>query len=96
MEDEYEGTTTEGPPTAKVIQGSSDNSIQDAIQDALTRNPKTSNHRFLVLESIAVEEGGFVGGTIYHVALNPQPLPPGPEENHVELNPQPLPPGPEE
>jgi len=68
MNSEYEGT--------KEIQGSSDRSIQDAIQDALTSNPRTSNYRSLIVESITVEEGGVVGGIIYRVALNPQPLPP--------------------
>ncbi len=29
------------------------------------------------------------------VALNPQPLPPGPDWSRVALNPQPLPPGPD-
>ena len=29
------------------------------------------------------------------VALNPQPLPPGPDLSRVALNPQPLPPGPD-
>jgi len=29
------------------------------------------------------------------VALNPQPLPPGPDFSRVALNPQPLPPGPD-
>lgn len=73
MSSEYGGT--------KQIQGSSDKSIQDAIQDALTSNPRSSNFRSLILESITVEEGGVVGGTIYRVALNPQPLPPEPTES---------------
>ena len=35
------------------------------------------------------------GPDLSRVALNPQPLPPGPDFSRVALNPQPLPPGPD-
>jgi hypothetical protein len=81
MDDDNEGTTTHGQYAAKAIEGSSNESIQGAVQEALTNNPRTSSFRSLTLESITVEEGGFVGGTIYRVALNPQPLPLSPTES---------------
>jgi hypothetical protein len=85
MED-YEGAT-------ESIKGSSTESIQAAVRNALENSPRAGNFRSLVVESITVEEGGVVGDTTFHVMLNPQPLPPGPD---VELNPQPLPPEPPE
>lgn len=76
------------------LHGSSMESIEDAIQQALASSPKEGNVRRLSV-ALEVEEGGVVGRTQYHVMLNPQPLPPGPE-SAVELNPQPLPPSPED
>lgn len=84
MED-YEAAAPES------IEGSSSESIQDAVRNALEVNPRSGNFRSLVVDSITVEEGGIVGNIIFRVALNPQPLPPGPD---VALNPQPLPPEP--
>ena len=64
---------------AATITGSSTESIQAAVRDALQNNPRSGNFRSLVVDSITVEEGGVVGDTIFRVALNPQPLPPEPE-----------------
>jgi hypothetical protein len=77
-----------------VLHGSSMESVEDAIQQALASSPSQANQRRLSV-SLEVEEGGVVGRTQYHVMLNPQPLPPGPE-SAAELNPQPLPPSPED
>lgn len=60
------------------IEGSSTESIQAAVRNALENSPRAGNFRSLVVESITVEEGGIVGDTIFRVALNPQPLPPEP------------------
>ena len=68
------------------IEGSSPDSFEAAIDAAINDNPRTGNHRILTVDRFEVEEGGFVGGKVYRVFLNPQPLPP------AELNPQPLPP----
>ncbi len=70
----------------KQIEGSSPDSFEAAIDAAIKDNPRTGNHRILTVDRFEVEEGGFVGGKVYRVFLNPQPLPP------AELNPQPLPP----
>ena len=78
------------PGASETIEGSSTESIQAAVRNALENSPRAGNFRSLVVESITVEEGGIVGDTIFRVALNPQPLPPEPPER---LNPQPLPPG---
>jgi flavin-binding protein dodecin len=58
------------------IQGSSPDSFQAAIEAAIKDNPRTGNHRILKVDRFEVEEGGVVGGTVYRVFLNPQPLPP--------------------
>jgi hypothetical protein len=80
----------------KKIQGSSADSFQAAVDAAIQDNPRTGNHRILEIERFEVEEGGVVGGTVYRVFLNPQPLPPAelnPQpDSPAELNPQPLPP----
>ena len=70
----------------ELMYGSSFESFADAVRQALSSNPSAENRRRLRVESFEVEEGGVVGRVQYHVALNPQPLPP------QELNPQPLPP----
>ncbi|CAN5874263.1 hypothetical protein BH23ACT12_BH23ACT12_00520 [soil metagenome] len=64
----------------ETIEGSSNESIQAAVRNALELNPRAGNFRSLVVESITVEEGGIIGDTIFRVALNPQPLPPEPPE----------------
>jgi flavin-binding protein dodecin len=86
---EYEGAA------AEKITGSSTESIQDAVRNALKEHPRSTSHRRLTLERIEVEEGGInpAMDTVFHVTLNPQPLPPGPD---ADLNPQPLPPEPPE
>ena len=73
----------------EVLHGSSTESVEDAIRQALASSPSQGNQRRLSV-SLEVEEGGVVGRTQYHVMLNPQPLPPGPD---ADLNPQPEPPG---
>lgn len=76
------------------FHGSSMESVEDAIKQALASSPSQTNQRRLSV-SIEVEEGGVVGRTQYHVMLNPQPLPPV-QESASQLNPQPLPPSPED
>ena len=73
------------------IVGTSPESFAHAAMQALKDNPGSSNHRVLKVTGMEIEEGGFVGRTIFRVALNPQPLPPEPTESSA-LNPQPLPP----
>jgi flavin-binding protein dodecin len=68
------------PSATETITGSSTESIQDAVRNALQNNPRSGNLRSLVVSEITVEEGGVVGGTTFRVALNPQPLPPEPPE----------------
>jgi flavin-binding protein dodecin len=68
------------PAAPETISGSSTESIQDAVRNALQNNPRSGNFRSLVVSEITVEEGGVVGGTTFRVALNPQPLPPEPPE----------------
>lgn len=68
------------PAAPETIEGSSGESIQDAVRNALEQNPRSGNFRSLVVDSITVEEGGIAGNVIFRVALNPQPLPPEPPE----------------
>ncbi|HEX2054288.1 MAG TPA: hypothetical protein VHJ78_11265 [Actinomycetota bacterium] len=81
---------------SETLHGSSMDSVEDAIRNALSSSPSQSNQRRMAV-SLEVEEGGVVGRLQYHVTLNPQPLPPGPERaEQSTLNPQPLPPSPED
>jgi hypothetical protein len=73
------------------IVGSSTESFADAAVRALKDNPGSGNHRLLKVTGMEIEEGGFVGRTIFRVTLNPQPLPPEPPESSARA-PQPLPP----
>ncbi len=59
------------------LYGSSSESFEDAIQQALSASPRQANFRRLTVQSLEVEEGGFAGGITYRVTLNPQPEPPG-------------------
>lgn len=68
------------PAASETITGSSTESIQAAVRDALQNSPRSGNFRSLIVDSITVEEGGVVGETTFRVALNPQPLPPGPDK----------------
>jgi flavin-binding protein dodecin len=68
------------PAASEMIEGSSTESIQAAVRNALENSPRPGNFRALVVENITVEEGGIVGDTIFRVTLNPQPLPPEPPE----------------
>ncbi|HEX2149116.1 MAG TPA: hypothetical protein VHI31_02940 [Actinomycetota bacterium] len=68
------------PAASEAITGSSTESIQAAVRNALQNNPRSGNVRTLVVSEITVEEGGVVGDTTFRVALNPQPLPPQPPE----------------
>ncbi|HYN98402.1 MAG TPA: hypothetical protein VEU28_01875 [Actinomycetota bacterium] len=68
------------PAATETIEGSSTESIQAAVRNALQNNPRTGNVRTLVVSEITVEEGGVVGDTTFRVTLNPQPLPPEPPE----------------
>ena len=70
------GATEAGYGQSRQIRGSSPDSFQDAIDTAIRENPRTENHRVLSVDRFEVEEGGFAGGKVYHVFLNPQPLPP--------------------
>lgn len=68
------------PAASETIEGTSTESIQAAVRNALENSPRSGNFRSLIVDSIMVEEGGIVGDTVFRVALNPQPLPPEPPE----------------
>lgn len=51
------------------LTGSSLDSFEDAVENAIQENPRQSNHRTLHIDSLWVTEGGVVGKVQYHVKL---------------------------
>lgn len=51
------------------FSGTSFDSFEDAIKQAVDQNPRSSNHRRLKVVSLELEEGGVVGRLQYSVQL---------------------------